>query len=237
MKNLLQRSLDRPDFSGISGPDRSVRYHLARTFVVGGGPLNSNITHIDQIPLEGDVPGSELAAQLLASPDALTQLKIDEARVVVKYMTPRFVPADVTFIREGDAGDSGFMALLLEGDVIVERITVSRTEPVTVRVLGPGSLIGEIGLVDNEPRSASCTASSDVWCAILTRESIDAMIANDPAVAARLLFGMSAHIAERLRDTNRQLKLYARLATAMREELAALTVAPFKPPAKPAGKP
>jgi hypothetical protein len=39
-------------------------------------------------------------------------------------------------------------------------------------------------------------------------------------VAARLLLGVSAHIAERLRDTNRQLKLYARLATAMREELA-----------------
>lgn len=221
-----------------------MRYHRPRPFQIthplnlasGVAHLNSEITHIDQIPFAGDVPGSELAAQLLASPDALTQLNIDEARIVVKYMTPRFVPADVTFIREGDAGDSGFMALLLEGDVIVERITVSRTEPVTVRILSPGSLIGEIGLVDNEPRSASCTASSDVWCAILTRESIERMIANDPAVAARLLFGMSAHIAERLRDTNRQLKLYARLATAMREEMAALTVAPFKPAAKPGDK-
>jgi hypothetical protein len=46
------------------------------------------------------------------------------------------------------------------------------------------------------------------------------MILQDPAVAARLLLGLSAHMAERLRDTNRQLKLYARLATAMREELA-----------------
>ena len=45
------------------------------------------------------------------------------------------------------------------------------------------------------------------------------MIEKDPTVAARLLLGVSANIAERLRDTNRQLKLYARLATAMREEL------------------
>ena len=72
-------------------------------------------------------------------------------------------------------------------------------------------------------------ASTDVWCAVLTRDGIDAMILNDPAVAARLLYGVSAHIAERLRDTNRQLKLYARLATAMREEL---TQASKPPPTK-----
>jgi CRP/FNR family transcriptional regulator, cyclic AMP receptor protein len=164
--------------------------------------------------------GADYAAELLAAPEALTSLSLEESRVVISFMTPRFYEAGTTFIKEGDSGDDGFMALLVEGDVVVERITVSRTDPVTIRVLGPGSLIGEIGLVDHEPRSASCTASSDVWCAVLTREAIEAMIAQRPAIAARLLLGISANIAERLRDTNRQLKLYARLATAMRDELA-----------------
>ena len=191
--------------------------------------MENRLEHIDQIPVSGEVSGSERAAELLASPDARTHLSMDEARVVVKYMTPRFIPADTTFIREGDAGDSGFMALLVEGDVVVERITVSRTQPVTVRVLGPGSLVGEVGLIDKEPRSASCTASTDVWCAVLTRDGIDAMIRDDPAVAARLLYGVSAHIAERLRDTNRQLKLYARLATAMREEMTQASRPPTPP--------
>lgn len=168
-------------------------------------------------------PGAENAAQWLSAPEALTHLSLDEARAVVAYMTPHFIPAGTTFIKEGDAGDSGFMALLLDGDVVVERITVSKTDPVTIRVLGPGSLVGEMALIDNEPRSASCTASSDVLCAILTRESVDDMIAKDPAVAARLLLGVSANIAERLRDTNRQLKLYARLAVAMREEITHIT--------------
>jgi len=182
--------------------------------------MNSKLQHIDQIPVAHGISGSDLAARLLSAPEALTGLTMAEALVVVRYMTPRFIPANTRFIREGDAGDSGFMALLIDGDVVVERVTVSRTEPVTIRVLGPGSLIGEIGLVDKEPRSASCTAGTDVWCAILTREAIESMINRDPVVAARLLLGVSANIAERLRDTNRQLKLYARLATAMREELA-----------------
>jgi CRP/FNR family transcriptional regulator, cyclic AMP receptor protein len=127
------------------------------------------------------------------------------------------------FIKEGDAGDGGFMALLIEGDVVVEQITVKRTEPITVRVLGPGSLVGEMGLVDNEPRSASCTASSDVMCAILTPAAIELMIAEVPMVAAKLLLSVSSHIAERLRNTARQLKLYARLASAMQEEIEQLT--------------
>lgn len=185
--------------------------------------MKAKVQHIDQIPVAPGVSGAELASQLLSAPEALTGLTMEEARVVVHYMTPRFFPANTTFIREGDAGDSGFMALLIEGDVVVERVTVSRTEPVTIRVLGPGSLIGEIGLVDKEPRSASCTAGTDVWCAILTRDGIESMITRDPVVAARLLLGVSANIAERLRDTNRQLKLYARLATAMREELTSVS--------------
>jgi len=180
----------------------------------------SNAQDPQQTPETYSVAGAERAAMLLSAPEALTNLSQEEAQVVVSYMTPRYFPSGTTFIREGDAGDNGFMALLVEGDVVVERITVSRTEPVTIRVLGPGSLIGEVGLVDKEPRSASCTASTDVWCAILTRAAVESMIQEQPQVAARLLLGVSANIAERLRDTNRQLKLYARLATAMRDELA-----------------
>ena len=163
--------------------------------------------------------GAEHAAQLLSSAEARIGLTFEEARIVVRYMKPRFFAAGTTFIREGDAGDSGFMALLVEGDVVVERVTSNNDEPLTVKVLGPGSLIGEMGLVDNEPRSASCTASTDIWCAILNRQAVETMITRDPMVAARLLLGVSANIAERLRDTNRQLKLYTRLAGAMREEL------------------
>jgi len=173
--------------------------------------------------LDSASSGAENAAKLLCAPGGLMRLSLDEARVVVRYMTPRFIPAGTMFIKEGDAGDGGFMALLIEGDVVVEQITVKRTEPITVRVLGPGSLVGEMGLVDNEPRSASCTASSDVMCAILTPAAIELMIAEVPMVAAKLLLSVSSHIAERLRNTARQLKLYARLASAMQEEIEQLT--------------
>jgi CRP/FNR family cyclic AMP-dependent transcriptional regulator len=166
----------------------------------------------------------ETAAELLTAPNALMHLTLEEARVVVGYMSPRFIPADTTFIREGDAVDEGFMALLLEGEIVVESITVSSTEPLTIRVLGPGSLVGEVGLVDKEPRSASCTTSADSLCAILSRDALQALINDEPRIGSKLLLAISARLAERLRDNARKLRLYAKLAKAMQLEIDRLLV-------------
>ncbi|MES2188697.1 MAG: cyclic nucleotide-binding domain-containing protein [Pseudomonadota bacterium] len=162
---------------------------------------------------------AELAARLLIAPTALMQLSHEEALSVVSYMIPRRIATGTTFITEGDKTDTGYMVLLLEGEVVVESIVVSRHTPVTVNVLGPGSLIGEMGLVDGQPRLASCTASTDVRCAILSREALEKMGADDPKTAAKLMFAVSLRVAERLRDTAEKLKMYSQLVQAMQQEI------------------
>ena len=163
---------------------------------------------------------AELAAELLIAPTALMQLTSEEALTVVSYMIPRKIPVGTTFIMEGDKSDTGYMVLLLEGEVTVEtNIVVSRRSPVTVKVLGPGSLIGEMGLVDGQARLASCTASTDVRCAILSREALEKMGSDDPKTAAKLMFAVSLRVAERLRDTTEKLKMYSQLVQAMQQEI------------------
>ncbi|UUZ65379.1 cyclic nucleotide-binding domain-containing protein [Polaromonas sp. P1(28)-13] len=124
-----------------------------------------------------------------------------------------------TFITEGDHTDTGYMALLLEGEVTVENIVVSRSTPVTVTVLGPGSLIGEMRLVDDRARLASCTASTDALCAILSRAALEKLGSDDPRTAAKLMFAVSLRIAERLRETSEKLKMYSQLVQAMQQEI------------------
>jgi CRP/FNR family cyclic AMP-dependent transcriptional regulator len=143
---------------------------------------------------------ADLAAEMLTAPSALMQLTHDDARVVVTYMKPHKIAEGVTFIKEGDIEDTDFMLLVLDGEVTIESIVVSRTEPITVTVLGPGSLIGEMGLLDGEPRSASCTAMSTVRCAILTRAALNQLLDDDPRTAAKLMMAISLRIAERMRD-------------------------------------
>lgn len=159
------------------------------------------------------------AARLLCAPTALMQLTPSEARVVVGYMQPTKIEEGETFIREGDTEHTDHMLLVLTGEVTVEAITVSRLTPVTVTVLGPGSLIGEMGLLDGEPRSASCIASTDVRAAVLTRAALEKLMAENPGVAAKLLLAVSLRIAQRQRDTADKLKLYTQLVAAMQQEI------------------
>ena len=162
---------------------------------------------------------AELAAKLLIAPTALMQLTREEAFTVVSYMTPRKLAEGTTFIREGDETDTGYMMLLLEGEVTVENIVVSRRTPVTVTVLGPGSLIGEMGLVDGQARLASCTATTDSRCAVLTRAALEKLGEEDPHTATKLMFAVSLRIAERLRETSEKLKMYTQLVQAMQQEI------------------
>jgi CRP/FNR family cyclic AMP-dependent transcriptional regulator len=165
---------------------------------------------------------ADLAAEMLCAPSALMQLDAREARTIVAYMKPHRIAEGTTFIREGDVEDTGFMLLVLDGEVTVEAIVVSRTAPITHAVLGAGSLIGEMGLVDGAPRSASCTASSDVRCAMLTRAALNQLLDDDPRTAAKLMLAISVRIAQRMRDNQEKLKLYAQLTQAMNEEINAL---------------
>ena len=173
----------------------------------------------EPVQLTREVSSRDYAARLLTAPAALMQLSLVEAKIVVSYMRPERVGAGQTFITEGDTSNTGFMVLLLDGEVLVESITVSRTTPVTITVLGPGSLIGEMGILDTGPRSASCTASTDIQCAVLTREALESLIAEQPGIGAKFLLAISARIAERYRDTQKKLKLFARLASTMQQEL------------------
>lgn len=163
---------------------------------------------------------ADLAAQLLIAPTALMQLSLEEARVVVLYMQPQLVDKGTIFIREGDGRDTGFMMLLLDGEVTVETLVVSRTEPIIITVMGPGSLIGELGFLDAQPRYATCVAATPLRCAILTREALNRLMLENSPVAAKLMLALSLRISVRLREITDKLKMYVQLTQAMEQEIA-----------------
>ena len=160
-----------------------------------------------------------LAAEMLSAPSAMMPLSAKEARVVVRYMRPLHVKEGDVFIKEGDEHNTGFMVLVLDGEVTVETIVVSRVSPVTVTVLGPGSMHGDLGLIDGLPRSASCTASTDLQCAVLTRESIGRLLDAHPRICAKLMLAISMRMGERLRDNTVKLKKYVQLTKVMQQEI------------------
>lgn len=178
---------------------------------------------------QAEVDGSlsaHSAALLLRAPTALMQLSEKEALTVVGFMRPREFNAGTTIIRQGEAADTGFMVLVLSGDITVETLMASRANPATVTVLGPGSLIGEMALVDGGARSASCTASSHVCCAVLTRKALEALTDEQPTIAAKLMTAVAQRLAERLRESSHKLQIYSQLVKTMQQEIDALMPTP-----------
>jgi CRP/FNR family cyclic AMP-dependent transcriptional regulator len=158
------------------------------------------------------------AAELLRSSNALIQLSEAEALTVVGFMQRRHAEGEA-IIRQGDSGgsgDDGFMALVVEGEVTVEALNVSRVDAQTVNVLGPGHLMGEMSLMDGAARSATCTASTEVRCAVLTRDALEALIAEEPA---KLLSGVALRLSRRLREADGKLQLYSQLVFSMQQEI------------------
>lgn len=162
---------------------------------------------------------ADLAAELLIAPTALMQLSFKDARIVVSYMEPRRIEQGTVFIKAGDTTDTAYMLLLIEGEVTVENLAAGQDTLDTLSVLGPGSLIGELSLIDGLARTASCTATSDLRCASLSREALEALSAKAPRTAARLMFAVSLRVAQRLRETTDKLKMHSHLVKAMQLEI------------------
>ena len=127
------------------------------------------------------------AAALLITEGALVELSAADAREVVSYMRPERIKAGEVVIREGESTRNDFMALVLDGEVTVENSVAAAHDSMVVSILGPGGLIGDMGIIDGGPRSASVEAAEATVCALISREDLLAYIAEQPAFALELM--------------------------------------------------
>lgn len=163
----------------------------------------------------------EKAAQLLATPTSLANLSAFDARVFVTFMLPQRIKQGTVFIQHGEAVHTDFMMLVVEGEVLVQNQLTAGDGGTVMSVIGAGSMIGEMGLLDGEPRSATCSAITDLVVAILPREALLKLIKRKPAVAARLMLLISKRLSDRLREANRKVKILDGLSRALQQELDA----------------
>jgi len=154
------------------------------------------------------------AAELLQGFRAFTRLDANDARTVVAYLREVSYSRGELLFRAGDSHASAHLLLLLEGEVAVD--TGAGLGDVPIAVMGAGSVLGEMALLDGAPRSATCTAMSDVQAAGLARRGLERLIDEHPRVAAKLLVVLAQHMAERLRALDDQLRLYGQLHAAAR---------------------
>src|SRR6478672_9456561 len=102
-----------------------------------------------------------------------------------------FAEGKVLF-REGDTSDCVFR--LLSGAVDILRELDG--EPILLGRVGAGQFIGEMGVVENRPRSATARAASKVDVEILTPTEFFDQITRSPQAARELIQRLSQRLRE-----------------------------------------
>lgn len=148
-----------------------------------------------------------------------------QADVLGSFMTMVAAQPGQMLIREGQSDD--WMLLLLSGSVDVQKN--SPDGPTRLAVVRAGAVLGEMSMLDGEPRYASCVALEPVQTALLTRAAVGHLIEEHPAIGAKLLVKITQLLAQRLRNTSNQVVKLAdqRVAAAAS---ATFSGAPQRPP-------
>ena len=107
--------------------------------------------------------------------------------------------------REGEESDAAF--LILSGEVQIVK-GYETEEAKEIALLRAGEYVGEMGAIDNQPRSASAVALGKVVCAPVTPEDFLDMLRRNPDEAIDLL----KILFDRLREANRRLAQIDRAA-------------------------
>jgi CRP/FNR family transcriptional regulator, cyclic AMP receptor protein len=120
-------------------------------------------------------------------------LPASEVRSIEKQMKTVKHPAGHEIVVRGEGG-VGFM-VITDGNVSV------RTVQGKTRSLGPGDSFGEMALLDQEGRSATITADTDVTMATIPEWNFKPFLKEHPEVAYRLLQTLSRRVRQAEGDT------------------------------------
>lgn len=172
-------------------------------------------------------------AKLLVSHNGLAELGLEDALIIVRRMHTVSVSRDAVLVQEG-ASNSNYMLLVLRGEGVVHSEGLKRADALVFGMVSAGQIIGEMGLLDGEMRSATVTASTDMDVAVLDKDALTQLIAHEPAAACKLLVTLLQRTSRRLRASNRKLRLMAQVNLKLEEELGLTPTGNPSQPAAPA---
>ncbi len=162
-----------------------------------------SIDHIPNVESLGNaLPFVGRIREIIEAIKLFEDFEPDESDALARYMRCYRAPLGTEVIREGDDGD--FMVLLLDGSVEIVKKD-PRGLPQIMGKAGPGKTLGEMSLIDGAPRFASCVALDTVEFAVLDRESLSRLIAEEPRIGVKLMMELLMLLNQRLRTVSAQL--------------------------------
>jgi CRP/FNR family transcriptional regulator, cyclic AMP receptor protein len=135
----------------------------------------------------------------------------DQLRMLTPVITRRSLPRSTTVMASGDPTDS--LYIVLSGRLKV-MMSDAEGKEVILSILGPGEFFGEMGLIDDAPRSASVVSIEACELLSIAKRDFKKCLAENFEMAQAVMRGL----VRRLRDADRKigslalLDVYGRVA-------------------------
>jgi len=145
---------------------------------------------------EDSAAGADLARKVreLEQTDLFSGLDRKQMRLLAFgarwYNAPK---GEVVFEKDDAPTDGAYM--VIEGEAGLYLPKPGDEPDQQVAKVGPGTLVGELGLIRNEPRALSMVAESDLTCLRIGAKEFLAVVENDAATAFKLLQVVSGYVS------------------------------------------
>jgi CRP/FNR family transcriptional regulator, cyclic AMP receptor protein len=155
--------------------------------------------------IAGDAEIRQELEMLLGRAPLFSEFDLQDVARLAAYVALYHADAAETIIREGDVGD--FMLLIVQGEVDILKQGIHGHFQRMTRV-GAGATIGEMSMIDGEPRFATCVTTEPTSFAVLSREQMANIMREEPRLGAKILVKIVALLSVRLRQTSAKLMRY-----------------------------
>lgn len=147
-------------------------------------------------------PDVALRAELLEKTQWANEFAFNEIERLAEYLQSRQVKRGAIVFREGDKDATLFV--VAAGKVGVFKSGAKKQDH-PIATIGPGHTLGEMALIDGQPRSAGAVAVEDLTLLALARADLDRLANDHPRLAVKVLLKVSKLLSQRLRQTTSNL--------------------------------
>lgn len=122
-----------------------------------------------------------------------------ELQTLAEYCRPWLAKPQTVLFRQGENSD--FMCLICKGRVAVIKEDLHHTQK-EIATVGPSQTVGEMSMIDREPRSATVITQTAVQLLVLDEEGFERMSEEVPRLWGKIVLRMASTLSRRLRQTS-----------------------------------
>lgn len=128
------------------------------------------------------------------------QLSKEDMKYISSHGVARGFPQRATVLNQGDESNSVYF---IDSGRVKVFVTDEQGKSTTLRYQGPGEYFGDLGLIDDEPRSASVVTTTKSQFTMISRRKFKSCLTQHPSLANKMI----PLLAYRIRNLTEELAI------------------------------